>query len=76
MCPEKYENDGYLSIVDSVKTYSYNRSSKYQYNIVLLFYYSSILKQAESLGKKGISVISAMNYFYQYEQVSELLYYE
>ena len=28
-----------------------------------MFYYSSILKQAESLGKKGISVISAMKLF-------------
>ena len=48
--PEKYEKEGSLFfIVDSLKTYSYNESGKYEYNIVLLF--TSILNQAESLGK-------------------------
>jgi hypothetical protein len=72
--PEKYEKDGSLFVVDSLKAYSYNQSSKYEYNIFSLF--KSILKHAESIGKKGISVISSMNSFYQFERVAELLHYE
>src|SRR5690242_11349440 len=48
--PEKYEKDGSLFVVDSLRAYSYDNnnnqsSNKYEYNIFSLF--RSILKQAE-----------------------------
>jgi hypothetical protein len=64
---EKYERDGSLVIIDSVKGFfDFDHPS----------YVKNLLKQAESLGKSGISVIADAGAFYHYNKVEELVKHE
>jgi hypothetical protein len=64
---EKYERDGSLVIIDSVEGFfDFDHPS----------YVKKLLKQAESLGKSGISVIADAGAFYHYSKVEELVKHE
>lgn len=64
---EKYERDGSLVIIDSVKGFfDFDHPS----------YVKNLLKQAESLGKSGISVIADAGAFYHYNKAEELVKHE
>jgi hypothetical protein len=64
---EKYERDGSLVIIDSVEGFfDFDHPS----------YVKKLLKQAESLGKSGISVIADAGAFYHYNKVEELVKHE
>jgi hypothetical protein len=64
---EKYERDGCLVIIDSVEGFfDFDHPS----------YVKKLLKQAESLGKSGISVIADAGAFYHYSKVEELVKHE
>jgi hypothetical protein len=70
---EKYEKDGSLAIIDSFEAYS-RQSNDNTYKIVPLF--KLLLQQAEIFGKKGISIISGLGPFYQFQQTEELIKHE
>ena len=61
---ERYEREGSLVIIDSVKGF---------FDFDHLSYVKNLLKQAESLGKSGISVIADAGAFYHYSKVEELV---
>ena len=64
---ERYEREGSLIIIDSVKGFfDFDHPS----------YVKSLLKQAESLGKSGISVIADAGAFYHYSKLEELVKHE
>jgi hypothetical protein len=64
---ERYEREGCLVIIDSVKGFfDFDHPS----------YVKNLLKQAESLGKSGISVIADAGAFYHYSKVEELVKHE
>jgi hypothetical protein len=64
---ERYEREGSLIIIDSVKGFfDFDHPS----------YVKNLLKQAESLGKSGISVIADAGAFYHYSKVEELVKHE
>ncbi len=64
---EKYERDGSLVIIDSVEGFfDFDHPS----------YVKNLLKQAESLGKSGISVIADAGAFYHYSKLEELVKHE
>lgn len=64
---QRYEREGSLIIIDSVKGFfDFDHPS----------YVKSLLKQAESLGKSGISVIADAGAFYHYSKVEELVKHE
>jgi MEDS: MEthanogen/methylotroph, DcmR Sensory domain len=71
---EKYEKDGSLAIIDSFEAYSRQSSNDSTYKMVPLF--KLLLKQAEIFGKKGISIISDLGPFYQFQQIGELIEHE
>jgi MEDS: MEthanogen/methylotroph, DcmR Sensory domain len=70
---EKYEKDGSLAIIDSFEAYS-SQLNDNTYKIVPLF--KLLLQQAEIFGKKGISIISDLGLFYQFQQTEELIKHE
>jgi hypothetical protein len=64
---EKYEREGSLVIIDSVKGFfDFDHAS----------YVKNLLKKAESLGKDGISVLADAGAFYHYSQLEELVKHE
>jgi hypothetical protein len=64
---KRYEREGSLIIIDSVKGFfDFDHPS----------YVKSLLKQAESLGKSGISVIADAGAFYHYSKGEELIKHE
>ncbi len=64
---EKYEREGSLLIIDSVRGFfDFDHAS----------YVKNLLKQAESLGKNGISVLADAGAFYHYSQLEELVKHE
>ncbi|HEX6029494.1 MAG TPA: hypothetical protein VFY64_10680 [Nitrososphaeraceae archaeon] len=64
---QRYEREGSLIIIDSVKGFfDFDHPS----------YVKSLLKQAESLGKSGISVIADAGAFYHYSKLEELVKHE
>jgi hypothetical protein len=64
---KRYEREGSLIIIDSVKGFfDFDHPS----------YVKSLLKQAESLGKSGISVIADAGAFYHYSKIEELVKHE
>lgn len=64
---QRYEREGSLIIIDSVKGFfDFDHPS----------YVKSLLKQAESLGKSGISVIADAGAFYHYSKIEELVKHE
>jgi hypothetical protein len=60
-------------IIDSFEAYS-RQSNDNTYKIVPLF--KLLLQQAEIFGKKGISIISGLGPFYQFQQSEELMKHE
>ncbi len=64
---QRYEREGSLIIIDSVKGFfDFDHPS----------YVKNLLKQAESLGKNGISVIADAGAFYHYSKIEELVKHE
>jgi hypothetical protein len=64
---KRYEREGSLVIIDSVKGFfDFDHPS----------YVKNLLKQAESLGKSGISVIADAGAFYHYSKLEELVKHE
>jgi hypothetical protein len=64
---EKYERDGSLVIIDSVKGFfDFDHPS----------YVKNLLKQAESSGKSGICIIADAGAFYHYSKGEELIKHE
>ena len=64
---KRYEREGSLVIIDSVKGFfDFDHPS----------YVKNLLKQAESLGKSGISVIADAGAFYHYSKIEELVKHE
>jgi hypothetical protein len=65
----KYEKQGSLMIIDSVKAY-------FRSDIDLMSFLARLAKQAQSSGKKGISVIADLASFYYIDQNNKLIEYE
>jgi hypothetical protein len=65
----KYEKQGSLVIIDSVKAY-------FRSDIDLMSYLAKLAKQAQFSGKKGISVIADLASFYYKDQSDKLIEYE
>ena len=65
----KYENEGSLMIIDSVKAY-------FGSNTDLMSFVEKLAKKAQSSGKSGVSVIADLASFYYYNQVDKLIDYE
>jgi hypothetical protein len=64
---KRYEREGSLVIIDSVKGF---------FDFDHPLYVKNLLKQAESLGKSGISVIADAGAFYHYSKLEELVKHE
>ena len=62
----KYEKEGSLMIIDSVKAY-------FGSNIDLMSFVEKLAKKAQSSGKSGVSVIADLASFYYYNQVDKLI---
>ncbi len=65
----KYEKQGSLMIIDSVKAY-------FRSNIDLMSFLARLAKQAQTSGKKGISVIADLASFYHFNRIDKLIEYE
>ena len=65
----KYEKEGSLVIIDSAKAY-------FGSDIDLMSFVEKLAKQAQSSGKKGVSVIADLASFYYYNQIDKLMDYE
>ena len=65
----KYEEEGSLIIIDSVKAY-------FGSDIELMSYLAILAKQAQSSGKSGVSVIADLASFYYYDHSDKLIEYE
>ena len=80
---KKHEKNGSLVIVDSLKAYSYlpyhndsnNNGKEPMFNIISMVG-SLLKKQSETMGKKGITIISDIGSFYQSEKLDDLIRYE
>jgi hypothetical protein len=66
---EKYEKEGSLVIIDSVKAYFGSDTG-------LMSFVEKLAKEAQSSGKNGISVIADLASFYYNNQVDKLIDYE
>ena len=65
----KYEKEGSLIIIDSVKAY-------FGSDIDLMSFVARLAKKAQNSGKNGISVISDLASFYYYDQIDKLIEHE
>ena len=65
----KYEKQGSLVIIDSVKAY-------FRSDIDLMSYLARLAKQAQFSGKNGISIIADLASFYYNDQSDKLIEYE
>jgi hypothetical protein len=65
----KYEKQGSLVIIDSVKAY-------FRSDIDLTSFLARLAKQAQSSGKKGISVIADLASFSYFNRIDKLIEYE
>ena len=65
----KYEKEGSLIIIDSVKAY-------FGSDIDLMSFVEKLAKEAQSSGKSGVSVIADLASFYYYNQVDKLIDHE
>jgi hypothetical protein len=65
----KYEKEGSLMIIDSVKAY-------FGSDTVLMSFVEKLVKEAQSSGKKGISVVADLASFYFHNQIDKLIAYE
>jgi hypothetical protein len=65
----KYEKEGALMIIDSVKAY-------FRSDTDLTSFIGRLSKQAQNSGKSGVSVIADLASFYYYNQIDKLIEYE
>jgi hypothetical protein len=65
----KYEKEGSLRIIDSVKAY-------FRSDIDLMSFVEKLAKEAQRSGKSGVSVIADLASFYYYNQIDKLIEYE
>jgi MEDS: MEthanogen/methylotroph, DcmR Sensory domain len=65
----KYENEGSLMIIDSVKAYFYSDTD-------LMSFIGRLSKQAQNSGKNGVSVIADLASFYFHNGIDKLIEYE
>ena len=65
----KYEKEGSLMIIDSVKAY-------FRSDTDLMSFIGSLLKQAQNSGKSGVSVIADLASFYFHNGIDKLIEYE
>jgi hypothetical protein len=65
----KYEKQGSLIIIDSVKAYFGSDTD-------LMSFLARLVKRAQSSGKNGISVIADLASFYYYDRIDKLIEYE
>jgi hypothetical protein len=65
----KYEKQGSLIIIDSVKAYFGSDTD-------LMSFLARLVKQAQSSGKNGVSVISDLASFYYYDGIDKLIEHE
>jgi hypothetical protein len=65
----RYEKQGFLVIIDSVKAY-------FGSDIDLMSFLARLVKQAQSSGKSGVSVIADLASFYYYDRIDKLIEYE
>src|SRR5919202_2923929 len=65
----KYEKEGSLIIIDSVKAY-------FGSDIDLMSFLARLAKQAQRSGKNGISVISDLTSFYYHDPIDKLIQHE
>jgi hypothetical protein len=67
----KYEKEGSLIIMDSVKGYFGSENNYDDDNADLMILVKQLVRKAESLGKKGVSVIADLGSFYHYHHNSK-----
>ena len=65
----KYEEEGSLIIIDSVKAYFGSDTD-------LMSFLVRLAKQAQSSGKKGVSIIADLASFYYYDGIDKLIEHE
>jgi hypothetical protein len=65
----KYEKEGSLMIIDSVKGY-FGSDSDYEGEDRLMSFFKQLVKKAESLGKDGVSVIADLGSFYHHQSIN------
>ena len=65
----KYEKEGSLMIIDSVKGY-FGSDSDYEGEDRLMSFFKQLVKKAESLGKDGVSVIADLGSFYHHQSTN------
>ena len=65
----RYEKQGSLVIIDSVKAY-------FGSDIDLMSFLARLVKQAQSSGKSGIYVIADLASFYYYDRIDKIIEYE
>jgi hypothetical protein len=65
----KYEKEGSLMIIDSVKGY-FGSDSDYEGEDRLMSFFKQLVKNAESLGKNGVSVIADLGSFYHHQSIN------
>lgn len=65
----KYEKEGSLMIMDSVKGY-FGSDSNYEGKDRLMSFFKQLVKKAESLGKNGVSVIADLGSFYHHQSIN------
>jgi MEDS: MEthanogen/methylotroph, DcmR Sensory domain len=65
----KYEKEGSLMIIDSVKAY-------FRSDTDFMSFIGSLLKQAQNSGKSGVSVIADLASFYFHNGIDKLIEYE
>jgi MEDS: MEthanogen/methylotroph, DcmR Sensory domain len=65
----KYEKEGSLMIMDSVKGY-FGSDSNYEGKDRLMLFFRQLVKKAENLGKNGVSVIADLGSFYHHQSIN------
>ena len=65
----KYEKVGSLMIIDSVRGY-FDSDSNYDGEDRLMSFFKQLVKNAESLGKNGVSVIADLGSFYHHQSTN------
>jgi MEDS: MEthanogen/methylotroph, DcmR Sensory domain len=65
----KYEKEGSLMIIDSVRGY-FGSDSDYDGEDRLMSFFKQLVKKAESLGKDGVSVIADLGSFYHHQSIN------
>jgi hypothetical protein len=65
----KYEKEGSLMIMDSVKGY-FGSDSNYEGADRLMSFFKQLVKKAESLGKNGVSVFADLGSFYHHQSIN------